>query len=337
MQKWFEAQWQYFGLAQLVLLPLSWLFQLLSTIRRWCYQNGVFTSYSLSIPVIVVGNITVGGTGKTPLVILLAELLKKEGYTPGVISRGYGGVLSGEVYAESDPLKYGDEPVLISKRTGCPVWVNANRVEAGLALIRAHPECDVILCDDGLQHYRLKRDVEIVVVNSNSSLGNRHLLPSGPLREKLNRLKTVDAIIDTGRIGLSNLVVGNQSPPIFSAHLNMLGIYSLDEKNKISLDELKKQSIVAIAGIGHPDRFFNFIKGLGLNCEIRGFNDHHAFRQQDFLDYQHKTILMTEKDAVKCKHLNLKNAWYLPVSAMLVSSEQSSSLSELIIQKLNRS
>jgi len=147
----------------------------------------------------------------------------------------------------------------------------------------------------------------------------------------------VDAIIDTGRIGLSNLVVGNQSPPIFSAHLNMLGIYSLDEKNKISLDELKKQSIVAIAGIGHPDRFFNFIKGLGLNCEIRGFNDHHIFRQQDFVDYQHKTILMTEKDAVKCKHLNLKNAWYLPVSAMLVSSEQLSSLSELIIQKLNRS
>jgi tetraacyldisaccharide 4'-kinase len=336
MQKWFEMQWQYFGLAQLLLLPLSWIFQLLSSIRRWCYRKDIFASYGLPVPVIIVGNITVGGTGKTPLVILLAEKLIKSGYTPGIISRGYGGIASGEVFADSNPLEYGDEPVLIAKRTGCPVWVNANRVEAGLALLAAHQDCDVILCDDGLQHYRLKRDIEIVVINSNASLGNQHLLPSGPLREKLSRLNTVDAIVDTGRVGLSYIFSSDSLPPMFSAHLNMLGIYSLDENSKISLDELKQQDVVAIAGIGHPDRFFNFVKGLGLNCEYRSFNDHHVFNQQDFVEYQSKTILMTEKDAVKCKHLNLNNAWYLPVSAMLVNHEQSSSLIELITQKLNK-
>lgn len=336
MQKWFEWQWQRRGLAQIILLPLSWLFQLLAIIRRYAYQQNWLKSYALPVPVIVVGNITVGGTGKTPLVVLLAEQLKNAGYTPGIISRGYGGTQVGDVLANSLPSLFGDEPVLIAKRTACPVWVNADRVMAGQSLLSAHPNCNVIISDDGLQHYRLKRDIEIVVLNSKHSFGNQRLLPAGPLREKMSRLTQVLAIVDTGYMGLKNVEGRDFLTPIYSMSLLMQGIYSLDEARKISLSELLHQPVVAIAGIGHPDRFFSFIKGLGLNCEYLAFNDHHAFTQQDFADLQHKTILMTEKDAVKCKHLELNNAWYLPVSAMLANTEQQTTLIDLIIQQLNK-
>jgi tetraacyldisaccharide 4'-kinase len=336
MQKWFEQQWQSHSLAQIVLLPLSWLFQLLTTIRRYAYRRHWFKSYALPVPVIIVGNITVGGTGKTPLVILLAEQLKNAGYTPGIISRGYGGTQDGEVLADGLPSQFGDEPVLIAKRTACPVWVNADRVMAGRGLLAAHPNCNVIISDDGLQHYRLKREIEIVVLNSKHSFGNRRLLPAGPLREKISRLTQVLAIVDTSRIGSKDVLGSTLSPPLYSMSLLMQGIYSLDDTRKISLSELQHQSVVAIAGIGHPDRFFSFIKGLGLNCEYLAFNDHHAFIQQDFADLQHKTILMTEKDAVKCKHLELNNAWYLPVSAILTNAEQQTTLIDLIIQQLNK-
>jgi tetraacyldisaccharide 4'-kinase len=337
MQKWFEQQWQSRGLAQIILLPLSWLFQLLAVIRRHAYQRNWFKSYALSVPVIVIGNITVGGTGKTPLVVLLAEQLKNAGYTPGIISRGYGGTQVGEVFAHSLPSRFGDEPVLIAKRTACPIWVNADRVMAGQGLLAAHPNCNVIISDDGLQHYRLKREIEIVVLNSKHSFGNRRLLPAGPLREKLSRLTQVLAIVDTSRIGPKYMLEERASlPPLYSMSLLMQGIYSLDESRKISLSELQHQPVVAIAGIGHPDRFFSFIKGLGLNCEYLAFNDHHAFNQQDFAGLQDKTILMTEKDAVKCKHLELNNAWYLPVSAILATTEQQTTLINLIIQQLNK-
>ncbi|MFA6041163.1 MAG: tetraacyldisaccharide 4'-kinase [Methylophilus sp.] len=335
MQIWFLRQWQSFGLAQIVLLPLSWLFDALSSIRRWLYQKQFLASFKLGVPVVVVGNISVGGTGKTPLVIYLAEQLKIAGYRPGIISRGYGGTQFGEVTTESNPILFGDEPVLIAKRSACPVFVNVDRVTAGQDLLAAYPDCNLIISDDGLQHYRLKRDIEIVVVNSKHSLGNQHLLPSGPLREKLNRLATVDAVVDTGRIGLKNIIDTQTLPAIFSMQLNMVGIVSLDEKNKTSLNALKQKNVVAIAGIGHPERFFNFLKGLGLSCEFRAFADHHAFTQHDFADIQHQTILMTEKDAVKCKHLNLSKAWYMPVSAMLNTNEQrGTSLIDLLVPKL---
>ncbi|MDX1914683.1 MAG: tetraacyldisaccharide 4'-kinase [Methylophilus sp.] len=335
MQNWFLKQWQTFGLAQIVLLPLSWLFGALSAFRRWLYATKLLVSYQLPVPVIIVGNISVGGTGKTPLVIYLADQLKKMGYTPGIISRGYGGTQSGEVTLESNPLDFGDEPVLIAKRTGFPVWVNVNRVEAGQALLKQYPQCNVIISDDGLQHYRLKRDIELIVVNSKHSLGNQHLLPSGPLREKVSRFSTVDAIVDTGRVGLKTKIQ-QPLPPIFSMQLHMLGIFSLDEQSKMSLEMLKSQRVVAIAGIGHPERFFNFVKGLGLQCEYRAFKDHHVFTQQDFADMQDKTILMTEKDAVKCKQLALNNAWYMPVSAMLAQSEEQKMLVSLIVEQLQK-
>jgi tetraacyldisaccharide 4'-kinase len=335
MQAWFLKQWQTFGLAQLVLIPISWVFQFLSSLRRSLYDFGLLKSYSLSVPVIVVGNINVGGTGKTPMVIYLVEQLKNAGYMPGVISRGYGGNQSGEVNADSHPTHFGDEPVLIAKRTLCPVYVNADRVLAGQQLLSNYPNCDVIVSDDGLQHYRLKRDVEMIIVNAPTSLGNQKLLPSGPLREPLKRLCKVNFIIDTGRFDLANITQLKQLPPIYKMQLQMNGIYSLDDTLKTNLQALHRQTVVAIAGIGHPERFFNFIKGLGLQCEFHAFDDHHAFQQSDFEAFKNKTLLMTEKDAVKCKHLALDNAWYLPVSAMVTSEKTLKPLEKNIIDLLN--
>lgn len=334
MQNWFLKQWQGFGIAQLFLLPISWIFRLLVGVRRWLYDVGLLSQTKLPVPVVVVGNISVGGTGKTPLVMYLVEQLQQAGYYPGVVSRGYGGTQSGEVRADSQPKAYGDEPVLIAKRTGVPVWVNADRVKAGQDLLAYHPQCNVIVSDDGLQHYALKRDVEIVVLNAKHALGNQQSLPAGPLRESVKRLTTADAIVNTAREPLASNINVTPLPPVFQMQIQMQGIISLDEQRKLQLAALQKREVVAIAGIGHPERFFNFLKGLGLQCEYVAFKDHHAFSEQDFAKYADKTILMTEKDAVKCQHLALQDAWYLPVSAMLTSQTQQN-LTALIIAQLN--
>jgi len=335
MQAWLLKQWQYLGIAQLLLQPISWVFALLSGIRRYLYQCGLLQSHALSVPVVIVGNISVGGTGKTPLVIYLVEQLQQAGYQPGVVSRGYGGTESGEVKAESQPQAYGDEPVLIAKRTGVPVFVNADRLQAGQALLKAYPQCDVVISDDGLQHYRLKRDVEIIVVNAKHSLGNQQLLPAGPLRESTQRFASVQAIVNTARLDLASKVRVPALPPVFGMQMHMQGIYSLDNQQKISLADLQKRQVVAIAGIGHPERFFNFLKGLGLHCAFVAFDDHHAFTQADFEQFSDKTILMTEKDAVKCQHLDLPYAWYLPVSAMLTPAN-GQSLAEFVMAELDK-
>ncbi len=334
MHAWFTRQWQTFGIAHLVLVPLSWLFGALVALRHALYRASILKSQALSVPVIIVGNISVGGTGKTPLVIYLVEQLKQLGYTPGVISRGYGGTSTGAVSAASDPIQFGDEPVLIAKRAACPVWVNADRVAAGKALLQAHPSCNVIISDDGLQHYRLQRDIELVVLNSKHSFGNGRLLPAGPMREKVSRLASVDGIVDMGRAGLAS--IKTPMPPVFAMSLHMQGIFSLDDKSKTSLKTLQQKKVLAMAGIGHPERFFSFVKGLGLNCEFKAFNDHHAFTTQDFAGLQQKTLLMTEKDAVKCKQLNIKNAWYMPVSAKLEPTDSKTTLVNLIKYLLDK-
>ncbi|HEY0562786.1 MAG TPA: tetraacyldisaccharide 4'-kinase [Methylophilus sp.] len=336
MQQWWLKQWQTTSIAHIILLPLSWLFAAMTALRRFLYRSNMLTSQRLSVPVVVVGNISVGGTGKTPLVIELAAQLQRAGFKPGIISRGYGGTQSGEVLPSSPPLQFGDEPVLIAKRSACPVWVNADRVAAGRALLAAHPSCNVIISDDGLQHYRLQRDMEIVVVNSTHSLGNHRLLPAGPLREKISRLSSVHAIVDTGRAGLNHVIALKSLPPVFAMQLNMLGIVSIDGTRKISLEQLKQQQVMAIAGIGHPERFFNFLKGLGLSCSVQAFADHHAFTKADFAHMQAYTLLMTEKDAVKCQQLNLTNAWYMPVSAMLAPEADGQSLASLVIQYITK-
>jgi len=308
----------------LVLIPLSYLFEFLTWLRRWVYQIGLLKSYALSVPVVVVGNINLGGSGKTPVVIWLVEQLKQHGYKPGVISRGYGGenTLSRSVNANSSASAMGDEPVLIAKRCACPVWVGTNRVRTGNELLRAHPECNVIVSDDGLQHYRLKRDVEIAVV-SNDALGSAQLLPAGPLRERLERLNKVDAIVCNGQKTIAEAyemqLVGQQ-------------FYNLaDENLKTTVADFKRKSVKAIAGIGNPERFFEHLRNLGLNFVGVSFEDHYEFTAQDLAKIDCDVLVMTEKDAVKCKPFAQPNYWVLPVEANIDTT-----LLPVVLEKIAR-
>lgn len=313
LRAWFERQWQTTGWAQCLLLPLSWLFALLAASRRFCYKTGLFSSQALPVPVIVVGNISVGGVGKTPLVIYLAQQLKAEGYSPGILSRGYGGQQTGEVAPDSLPEAVGDEPVLMARRTGCPVWVNPCRVAGGLALLSKHPQVNVMICDDGLQHYALQRDIEIAVVQRPLGLGNGRLLPAGPLREPQARLQQVDVVVESGQFAIAASHI-----PVYQLRLRPGPWTSVsDVTRETSTQALRAQSLVAMAGIGHPQRFFEMLHKLELVVEQRPLADHHVYTHDDFESLHGKAVLMTEKDAVKCQHLGLNNAWFLPVSAEL--------------------
>jgi len=283
--------------------------------------------------VIVVGNITVGGTGKTPFVIWLAEQLQLAGYRPGIISCGYGGSAEQitEVLANSNPQIVGDEPVLIARRIRCPMFVGADRVTAGLALLNAHPQCNVVISDDGLQHYRLQRDFEIALVNSNLKFGNQLLLPAGPLREKITRLQQVDAIVGSGNADFNLREV---LPPIFSMKVQGEAFERIDQSECAQgVSYFSDKNLVAIAGIGNPERFFSQLTDLGLKFTEQAFPDHYAFSAQDFMLFSGKTILMTEKDAVKCRAIALEDAWYLPITAV-VSSHTNANLVASILQKL---
>jgi len=255
-----------------------------------------------------VGNINVGGSGKTPFTIWLAELLQRNGYSPAIISRGYLG--SGEaispVFGNSDPTEVGDEPVMMAKHGSWPVWVGRDRVAVGKRLLEAHLECNVILCDDGLQHYRLQRDLEIVIVDGEYGFGNGLLLPAGPLREGRCRLKSVDAVIYNG---------GSPRPGAHSMLLEGELFRSVGLPVETSrADMLKGKAICAVAGIGNPDRFFNQLQQMGLAFERRPFADHHSFTREDLQSIKADVILMTEKDAIKCAAFAQPNWWYLPVA-----------------------
>lgn len=332
MSEWLQKQWAHYSLWHVLLLPLSALFWLLSFIRRSLYQSGVFKVKRLPVPVIVIGNINIGGTGKTPLVIWLAEQLKSAGFKPGIISRGYGGHVhrTREVLPEDDPTERGDEPVLIAKRTRCPVFVNADRVEAGLALLAAHPQCDVIISDDGLQHYRLHRDVEIAVVDGAKGFGNQSLLPAGPLREGLNRLQQVDALVINGGQSFNS---GKLPAARFEMQLKSSDFFNLLEPNQYcKASAFSGKQIVAIAGIGNPQRFFQQLQYLGLSFQQHAFQDHYAFTASDFKDINADILLMTEKDAVKCISFAKPSFWVLPVSAVVENG-----LMTVILNKLRLS
>lgn len=340
MNSWFQKQWTTYTVWHLLLIPLSWLFGIIVYLRKSLYKLGLLKSFSLNVPVIVVGNINVGGTGKTPLVIWLVEQLKLAGYTPGIISRGYGGSNKAvqAVLANSNPAEVGDEPVLIVKRTGSPMFVAANRVDAGVALLQAHPECNVIISDDGLQHYRLKRDVEIALVNASVLLNsNLYLLPAGSLREKISRLQTVDAIVNSNaELNEVDLVGGIRlQPPIFNMQLQGNIFTSLDGSQAHQPAEFfANKPLIAIAGLGNPERFFKQLASLGLQFERKVFSDHHAFTAQDLMPFKNNTILMTEKDAVKCQMFAPADAWYLPVAATLTSVNGNTLIAH-VLQKLN--
>lgn len=299
------------------LLPLSWLFCSVAILRRFFYVKGWLASYAIDAPLIIVGNISVGGTGKTPLLIGLCQYLIQQGFSPGVVSRGYGASVSGEysVAANDDAAACGDEPLLIKQRTGCPVVIGTDRVAVAKKLM-AENDCDVVLSDDGLQHYRLRRDIEVAVVDANRKFGNGFCLPAGPLRETEARLGSVDMVVYHGKTEAE-----------YSFSLEFEGTVNLLTGERESFESFSKETVHAVAGIGYPQRFFNQLRARGLDVVEHAFPDHHVFTAEDIAFKDGLPVLMTEKDAVKCARLQpdtasgtvLENCWAVPVSANLSS------------------
>jgi len=316
----------------LLLLPLSWLYGLVSTLIRYSYKTGLKKSWRASVPVVVVGNLTAGGNGKTPVVIWLVETLQQHGFRVGVVSRGYGG--RAEHYplllTEATPTtQAGDEPVLIFQRTGAPVAVSPVRSDAVKALLDGN-ELDVIITDDGLQHYALQRDIEIVVIDGVRRFGNGHWLPAGPMRERESRLRSVDAVITNG---------GTARPGELAMFLQPGKAINLVTGEQCDASALK--NVVAIAGIGHPPRFFSTLKQLGINVQKEvAFSDHQAYTsgQLSAVKAPGQILLMTEKDAVKCRSFAQPDWWYLPVDAKIEGDQAEKLLqriAELILQKMH--
>ena len=321
--------WRRRGPLAWLLLPFSLLFMVLVAIRRALFLAGFLRRQSLPVPVVVVGNITVGGTGKTPLVIHLALALRVRGRRPGIVSRGYGGAATGvkKVTPGSDPGAVGDEPVLLARRAGCPVFVGRDRTAAARALLAQHPECDVILADDGLQHYRLVRDFEIVMFDQRGVM-NGWCLPAGPLREPVSRLTQVDAVVLNGAAVSPAPTV---ACPVFVMRLVGESFHRLeDPRVKCSAADLTGSKLHAVAGIGAPQRFFDQLTGLGLSFAEHAFVDHHDFLAED-LAFGGDAILTTEKDAVKLARLSLT----LPVWVLPVTAEVNPDLAAFVLEKIN--
>lgn len=273
------------------------------------------------------GNVTIGGTGKTPVVIWLAKQLLAHGYSPGIVSRGYGGSAQEitSVLISSDPSEVGDEPLLIETRTACPVWIGKKRSAVVRALLRAHPHCDVIISDDGLQHYAMQRDFEIVVVDGMRYFGNGAMLPFGPMREPAWRLRDIDAVVLNGAetdFASGEYLMRLQGQEFYSLHA---------VEKKASANFFAGKRIHAVAGIGNPSRFFSHLRKLGLTFVEHAFSDHHQFQSKDLQIPEADVVLMTEKDAVKCLQFPQDNIWVLPVQA-----EVSGGLEGKVIEKIER-
>lgn len=305
---WLEKRWYQPDVLIWLLLPLSLLFWLLSATRRLLFRLGIKRSIKVAAPVIVVGNISVGGNGKTPMVIRLCQLLKQQGFHPGVVSRGYGGKAPYYPYSlsmNSDPKLVGDEPVMMRHHIGCPMVVDPDRARGAQYLIEQH-KCNIIVCDDGLQHYRLARDIEILVMDGARRNGNGYLLPMGPLREGPWRMKTVDFVVVNGGVAQEGEYLMSLEPG------QLVNVKYPSQTQSIS--ELKRPAI-AMAGIGNPERFFKLLATRQVKLKERlVFADHHPFKDGDIPD---DLVLMTEKDAVKCRDFAKSQWWYLPVSAKL--------------------
>lgn len=328
MRAWLENEWQRLGGGALILLPVAILFKAASAVRRRLYASRLLPSWRAPVPVIVVGNITVGGTGKTPLVLEILEILRKRGWTPGVVARGYGRVPRGEqdplgvvrVFPDvATPEHFGDEPVLIARRSRVPVYISPNRPAAARALLAAHPEVNVLVSDDGLQHYALARDIEFAVVDGERLFGNGLPLPAGPLREPVARLQGVDAVVVNGG-GMPDQIPAARR---FAMHLGRESFVSLANGEERSPGEfapaLRGRSVAAVAGIGNPERFFEHLARLGINARGRAFDDHHAFQPSELKLPGAEIVLMTEKDAVKCRAFADARMWFMRVEAILPS------------------
>ena len=294
--------WVHGGIWARGLGPLAWLFRHIAAWRRRRLEP---IARPLPAPVVVVGNLAVGGTGKTPLVIWLVATAAAQGWRPGVVLRGYGGREPGvtPVTADSDPDAVGDEAVLIARRTGHPVMTGRDRAAAADALI-ATGRVDLVISDDGLQHYRLARDVEIVVVDARRGHGNARCLPAGPLREPLRRLGEVDGVIGHGgavdETGYRFELVADALRPVGAT---------------ASAPPVPGDRVHAVAGIGHPERFFDALRATGFEVVAHAFDDHHRYRADDLRFGDDSAVVMTEKDAVKCRGIAPRASWYRPVAA----------------------
>ena len=323
--------WLRRGALARALWPLSLLFRALSALRARLYRAGVLKSARLPVPVVVVGNIFIGGTGKTPLTIWLAGVLREAGFTPGVVSRGHGGsdAAPRAVTTESSAAEVGDEPLLIARRGGCPVVVGRDRAAAGRALLAQHPEVDILISDDGLQHYALQRDVEIVLFDGRGA-GNGWLLPAGPLREPASRRRDFTVVNAPELTAALCQAVGGQ--PYRMRLAGAMAEPLLRPGQGVALASLAGKRIVAAAGIGNPGRFFAMLRAAGLHFDELALPDHHDFLDQPFAHVDADIILITEKDAVKCGQIeHLKDdprLWVVPVTAQLDAA-----LAEQIVEK----
>lgn len=307
------SHWDRFSWFTVLLLPLSALFATIAAARRSLYRLGVLRPVAVARPVIVVGNISAGGTGKTPLVAWLAHRLAERGFRPLVITRGYGGTCNAisEVKPDSDPASLGDEAVLLARRTGCPVWRGADRPAVVHAALAAHPDCDCVISDDGMQHYRLARSLEIAVIDGARGFGNGLPLPAGPLREPVTRLDDVDAIVING-------TARRRLPEGYAMRLAGNTIVNMVERHRSKpLRGKSGRPIHAVAGIGHPERFFGALRDAGINVIEHAFPDHHAYTPADLDFGDDIPVIMTEKDAVKCFAFAQEDWWYVPVEAVV--------------------
>lgn len=302
-----ERHWYRDGFVSRLLAPLSWLYCLLVFVRRVLYRAGLLRAIRLPVPVVVVGNLTVGGSGKTPLVVWLARFLRERGWRPGIVTRGYGGQARHwpqTVTPESDPESVGDEPVLLARTAGCPVIADPDRARAAGRLARLG--CNIVVSDDGLQHYRLARDLEIAVIDGARRFGNGRCLPAGPLREPVSRLDEVQA-----RVTLGEARAGEWPMALEARGFHRLGAPGA----AVAADRFQSQPVHAVAGIGHPARFFDQLRRLGIAVVPHPFPDHHRFRERDLAFGDAHETVMTQKDAVKCERLAGVTGWYLAVEA----------------------
>ncbi|MEH6825176.1 MAG: tetraacyldisaccharide 4'-kinase [Motiliproteus sp.] len=328
MAGWLERAWYGNKSPLAPLRPVEWLYMRIARQRRVDHASGDRPVYRAPVPVVVVGNISVGGVGKTPFVLWLLALLRSQGYRPGIISRGYGAkapCYPFDVGPGSAAAEVGDEPLMLVRRSGCPLVIDPVRGRAAAHLLKLH-DCDIIISDDGLQHYALARDLEVAIIDAQRGLGNRRCLPVGPLREPPSRLVEVDYVVVNGEAPSA----GVDGFEVAASHRMLLQpgvLRSLDGSEA----DLPPQRVHAVAGIGNPQRFFATLTQLGYEVVPHPFPDHHTFRAQDLGFGDSLPLLMTEKDAVKCRAFASHNRYYLPVDAVL-----SQAFADDLLGRINR-
>lgn len=305
LEHWLNSTWYADAPPPAWLTPFEWLYRLIHAMRRLLYRTKILKSWKAPVPVIVIGNITAGGTGKTPVTMALVKELKTAGWNPGVISRGHGVRLSTPRLVSKDSLArdVGDEPLLIARQSGVPVCVHPRRAKAAQMLLAQYP-VDILVADDGLQHLALERDIEIVVIDGERMFGNGHLLPAGPLRERESKLVQVDIVISNGVSDDADIQM-QYKPRAF---------VNVKSGKLVPLTHFQGKGCVAVAGIGNPRRFFETLDSLDIHYDEHVFPDHHRYSRKDFADLPELPVLMTAKDAVKCETFASEDWWFLHVA-----------------------